>query len=37
MVRFHQERLADAAEREQQRAHWRAVLDAVVAALANRP
>ena len=37
MVRFHQERLADAAEREQQRAHWRAVLDAVVAALENRP
>jgi uncharacterized protein YndB with AHSA1/START domain len=25
-VRFHQERLADAAERERQRAHWRAVL-----------
>jgi hypothetical protein len=26
-VRFHQERLADADEREQQRAHWRSVLD----------
>jgi uncharacterized protein YndB with AHSA1/START domain len=36
MVRFHQERLADAAEREQQRTHWRAVLDAVVAGLENR-
>ena len=37
MLRFHQERLADAREREQQRAHWRAVLDAVVTALQNRP
>jgi uncharacterized protein YndB with AHSA1/START domain len=36
MLRFHQERLADAGEREQQRAHWRAVLDAVVAELENR-
>jgi uncharacterized protein YndB with AHSA1/START domain len=35
MVRFHQERLAEADEREQQRAHWRAVLDAVVAGLEN--
>ena len=26
-VRFHQERLADADERERQRQHWRAVLD----------
>ncbi|CAN5416586.1 SRPBCC domain-containing protein [soil metagenome] len=26
-VRFHQERLADADERERQRAHWKAVLD----------
>lgn len=25
-IRFHQERLADAAERERQRAHWQAVL-----------
>ncbi|MEJ5913715.1 SRPBCC domain-containing protein [Pseudokineococcus sp. 1T1Z-3] len=30
VLRFHQERLADAVEREQQRQHWRAVLDAVV-------
>jgi uncharacterized protein YndB with AHSA1/START domain len=36
LLRFHQERLADAAEREQQRAHWGAVLDAVVMALENR-
>ena len=36
MLRFHQERLADAGEREQQRAHWRAVRDAVVAKLENR-
>jgi len=33
VLRFHQERLADAAERERQRAHWRAVIDRVVAAL----
>ena len=33
IVRFHQERLAGADEREQQRAHWRAVLDAVVSGL----
>jgi len=33
MLRFHQERLADAREREQQRAHWRTVLDAVVSEL----
>jgi uncharacterized protein YndB with AHSA1/START domain len=33
MVRFHQDRLADAAEREQQRTHWRGVLDALIAAL----
>ena len=26
-VRFHQERLADADERERQRAHWAAVID----------
>ncbi len=36
LLRFHQERLADATEREQQRAHWTAVLDAVVTALENR-
>ena len=33
MIRFHQERLADAREREQQRIHWRAVMASVVAAL----
>jgi hypothetical protein len=32
-VRFHQERLADAAERERQPAHWRAVLDDLERAL----
>ena len=36
MLRFHQERLADAAEREQQRAHWQAVMDAVDTALEQR-
>jgi uncharacterized protein YndB with AHSA1/START domain len=36
VLRFHQERLVDATEREQQRAHWAAVLDAVVTALENR-
>jgi uncharacterized protein YndB with AHSA1/START domain len=33
MIRFHQERMVDAREREQQRAHWRAVMASVVAAL----
>jgi uncharacterized protein YndB with AHSA1/START domain len=33
VLRFHQERLADGAERERQRAHWKAVMDRVVAAL----
>lgn len=33
-LRFHQERLADASERDRQRAHWRAVLGAVEAELA---
>ncbi|GAA0616235.1 SRPBCC domain-containing protein [Kribbella sandramycini] len=33
VLRFHQERLADAAERERQRAHWAAVMTAVVARL----
>ena len=33
MLRFHQERLADAAERARQRAHWRAVLASVEKAL----
>jgi uncharacterized protein YndB with AHSA1/START domain len=33
MIRFHQERLANAREREQQRTHWRAVMASVVKAL----
>ena len=33
MIRFHQERLADAREREQQRAHWQSVMAAIVDAL----
>jgi len=33
VLRFHQEWLADRAERERQRAHWREVMDRVVAAL----
>jgi uncharacterized protein YndB with AHSA1/START domain len=37
VLRFHQEWLADAEEREQQRDHWRAVMDEVVAALATEP
>lgn len=32
-VRFHQEWLADAAERERQRAHWRGVIDELERAL----
>jgi uncharacterized protein YndB with AHSA1/START domain len=32
-VVFHQERLANAAERERQRRHWKGVMDALVAAL----
>jgi hypothetical protein len=32
-VRFHQEHLTSAEEREQQRAHWRRVLDEVAADL----
>lgn len=35
MIRFHQERLVDAYERERQRAHWRSVMGAIVAALAS--
>jgi uncharacterized protein YndB with AHSA1/START domain len=31
----HQERLADAAERERQRRHWQGVVDAIVAALTD--
>lgn len=34
MIRFHQERMAGAQERDRQRSHWKAVLDRVVAALA---
>ncbi|MGW0659922.1 SRPBCC family protein [Streptodolium elevatio] len=37
MLRFHQEWLADGRERERQREHWRAVMDAVVAALREEP
>lgn len=33
MLRVHQERLADAAERERQRRHWQGVINALVAAL----
>ncbi|MFT4156913.1 MAG: hypothetical protein QM630_03140 [Microbacterium sp.] len=33
-IAFHQERLADAAEREQMRAHWSKVLDDIGAAIA---
>ena len=32
-IGLHQERLADADERERQRAHWAAVMDRLVAAL----
>ncbi len=35
-IRFHQDRLADAAERERQRDHWRAVLDRIIAELPGR-
>jgi uncharacterized protein YndB with AHSA1/START domain len=36
-VGFHQERLADAAEREHQRTHWQGVMDALETALGSRP
>ncbi|MFD0278239.1 SRPBCC domain-containing protein [Kitasatospora sp. NPDC127111] len=36
VLRFHQERLDDPAERARQREHWRAVMDAVTAGLAPR-
>lgn len=36
VLRFHQERMADAAERERRRAHWRAVMDEVQRSLAPR-
>jgi uncharacterized protein YndB with AHSA1/START domain len=35
VLRFHQEWLADGAERERQREHWKAVMDRVVAALSG--
>ncbi|GAA3752710.1 uncharacterized protein YndB with AHSA1/START domain [Spinactinospora alkalitolerans] len=35
MLVVHQERLADASERERQRRHWRGVITALVAALAE--
>ena len=35
MLRVHQERLADAAEREHQRRHWQGVITALVAAIAR--
>ncbi|GAA3005100.1 SRPBCC domain-containing protein [Kitasatospora albolonga] len=37
VLRFHQDRMADAAERERQRAHWKAVMDLVAAALDRAP
>lgn len=37
VLRFHQERLASAEERERQRAHWRSVIGAVRASLADSP
>lgn len=36
MLRFHQERMANAEERERQRGHWRAVLASVIEALEAR-
>lgn len=36
MLRFHQERMSDAAGRERRRAHWQGVMDAVAAALDRR-
>jgi uncharacterized protein YndB with AHSA1/START domain len=36
MLRFHQEHLASADERERQRVHWQGVLDQVAAALDRR-
>ena len=33
MLTIHQERLADAAERDQQRRHWQGVITALVAAM----
>lgn len=36
MVRFHQEHLASAEEREQQRAHWQRIMDQVATVLARQ-
>ncbi|MGW0820052.1 SRPBCC family protein [Streptomyces sp. NPDC002845] len=36
VLRFHQERMASAEQRERQRAHWRRVMDRVAAALDER-
>ena len=36
ILRFHQERLASADERSQQREHWRAVMGSVIQALESR-
>ncbi|OEJ40362.1 activator of HSP90 ATPase 1 family protein [Streptomyces agglomeratus] len=35
VLRFHQEHLADAGEREARRTHWRAVMDEIAAALGD--
>jgi uncharacterized protein YndB with AHSA1/START domain len=35
LLRFHQEWLADTAERSRQRDHWKAIMESVVAALEN--
>ena len=36
VLRFHQERLADASERERQRTHWTSVMQAIVNELTER-
>ncbi|WP_203904140.1 SRPBCC domain-containing protein [Virgisporangium aliadipatigenens] len=37
MLRFHEERMLDAAEREAQRVHWQAAMERVAAALDGHP
>ena len=37
LLQFHQERLADSAERERRRRHWKAVMDEVAGALLPAP
>jgi len=37
LLQFHQERLADSAERERRRRHWKAVMDEVAGALLPSP